>query len=310
MAAMRIWNPDLVYFVTNRCEQERLFLLPKPAVLKLIGAWLAKSLAEHGDSIEIYAFIFLSNHFHILLRDPKGQLAEFMWFFQLNLAKAVNRQLGRSGHFFSREYDAAPVLTDDDLENRYAYILTNAVKARLVSKARSAPFFSSLGMALENRSLEFDWEDRTWRHNKTRRGQTVARIDAIRKYTLTLSVPPMWRAWSDAQRRRRIEGLVAVNEERYEKERRTQGRGVLGVRGIFSQSPLMRPRNPARSPRVRVFCLDPELKAEYLDGAKAVVAMYRKAIGGFLEATRRGRRVLIKWPAWTYPPSSMVPVAP
>ncbi|MFO8071850.1 MAG: hypothetical protein R6V85_08245, partial [Polyangia bacterium] len=63
---MRFWSPDNAYFVTNRCEQERLFLLPRPRVLQLIGAWLAKSLEEHGDGIELFAFIFLSNHFHLL----------------------------------------------------------------------------------------------------------------------------------------------------------------------------------------------------------------------------------------------------
>jgi len=306
---MRIWTPDRISFVTNRCEQERLFLLPKPTVLKLIGVWLAKSLAEHGDGIELYAFVFLSNHFHLLLRDTKGQLAEFMWFFQLNLAKAVNRHLGRGGHFFSREYDAAPVLTDEDLENRYAYILTNAVKAGLLARAAGGPFFSSLEMALEARSLTFDWVDLTRKHNRSRRGQKVKSADVTRTYTLTLSVPPMWSAWSKARRRRRIEGLVKANEERYGKERRAEGREVLGARRIMSQSPLMRPKNPARSPRVRVFCRDKVLEAEYLEGVKTLVGLYRKALDGFLEAAQRGRRALVEWPPCTYPPSSMVPVA-
>ena len=92
---MRLANPDCAWFVTNRCEQEQLLLLPKPQVNKLIGTWLAKSLAEHGDAIELYAFAFLSNHFHFLLRDPKGQLPKFMWYFQVNLAKSVNELLGR-----------------------------------------------------------------------------------------------------------------------------------------------------------------------------------------------------------------------
>ena len=35
-----------------------------------------------GDGIELYGFIFLSSHFHFLLRDTKGQLAQFMWYFR------------------------------------------------------------------------------------------------------------------------------------------------------------------------------------------------------------------------------------
>jgi REP element-mobilizing transposase RayT len=305
---MRIWNPAYTYFVTNRCEQEQLFLLPRPDLIKLIGAWLAKSLEEYGDGIELFGFIFLSNHFHLLLRDAKGQLPEFMWFFQLNLAKAVNRMLGRRGHFFSREYDAAPVLTDEDFENRYAYILTNAVKAGLVAKASDGPFFSSLEMALDESSLDFEWEDRTRKHDKSRRGQKVSVADVTRTYTLALSVPARWSDWSKARRRRRIEGLVRANEERYGKERRAEGREVLGRKRILSQSPLMRPKNPARSPRVRVFCRDKEREKEYLAGVKAIVGLYREAFDGFRKAALRGRRALVEWPPWSYPPSSMVPV--
>jgi len=305
---MRIWNQDCVYFVTNRCEQERLFLLPRPAVLKLIGAWLAKSLAEHGDGIELYAFIFLSNHFHILLRDTKGQLPEFMWFFQLNLAKAVNRLLGRRGHFFSREYDAAPVLTDEDLDNRYAYVVTNAVRAGLLARAKGGPFFSSLGMALEERSLDFEWEDLTKKHERSRRGQNVPKEEVTRTYTLELAVPPAWRGWTKGRRRRRIEGLVEANEARYARERRAEGKGFLGARRILAQSPLMRPKDPSRSPRVRVFCRDAELKKAFLEGVKAIVGLYREAFDAFRRAAQKGVRALVEWPPWTCPPSSMVPV--
>lgn len=305
---MRIWNREQVYFVTNRCEEERLFMLPTAAVLHVIGVWLAKSLKEYGDGIELYGFIFLSNHFHLLLRDPKGQLAQFMWYFQLNVAKTVNGLLGRHGHFFSREYDAAPVLTDEDFENRYAYILTNAVKAGLVSRAGDGPFFSSLEMSLEETSRTFEWEDRTRKHNKSRRGQQVSKEEVTRRYTLELSVPPQWREWSAQERRRRIESLVKANEERYGKERRAEGRGVLGVRRLMSQSPLMRPVNPARSNRVKVFCQDRELAKEHLEMVKAITGAYREALDGFWKAARKGRRSLVVWPPWTYPPSSMVPV--
>ncbi|HUT77944.1 MAG TPA: hypothetical protein VM285_09675 [Polyangia bacterium] len=305
---MRIWNPDHAYFVTNRCEQERLFLLPRPAVIKLVGAWLAKSLAEHGDGIELYAFIFLSNHFHLLLRDPEGKLPEFMWFFQLNLAKAVSRLLGRRGHFFSREYDAAPVLTDEDFDNRYAYVVTNAVRAGLLARAQGGPFLSSLGMALDERGLDFVWEDLTRKHARSRRGQQVPKAEVTRTYTLALSVPARWSGWTKARRRRHIEGLVQANEERYARERRAERREVLGARRIMSQSPLMRPKNPSHSPRVLVFCRDEVLKKAYLEAVKTIIGLYREAFDAFRRAALKGRRALVEWPPWTCPPSSMTPV--
>ena len=306
---MRIWNPEHVYFVTNRCEQERLFLLPRLEVKRLIGAWLAKSLAEHGDGIELYAFIFLSNHFHLLLRDTKGQLPGFMWYFQLNLAKAVNHLLNRRGHFFCREYDAAPVLTDADFENRYAYILTNAVKAGLLEHARGGPFLSSLGMALDDGLRpEFEWLDKTRLHELTRRGRRVTKWEVTRVYRLELWVPPAWRGWSAARRYRRVEGLVEANEARYGRERRAEGKGFLGARRILLQSPLMRPRSPSFSPRVRVFCRDEGLKQLFLEAARTLRGLYLTALDGFRKAAQKGARPLVEWPPWTYPPSTWVPV--
>ena len=306
---MRVHRENEIYFVTNRCEQERFFLLPKPRINRLIGAWLAKAINEHGDGIQLYAFIFLSNHLHLLLRDTKGQLAELMWFFQSNLARAVNRELKRRGHFFSREYDAVPVLTDADLEERYAYVVTNAVKAGLVDKAAHGPFLSSLELALTDKPLRFSWLDRTRLHNRTRRGQRVNERDFERTYELHLTIPPQWRGLSTRARRARIRGLVRASEQRYRRERRAEGRGVLGRRRILAQSPLMRPRDPARRPRVKVFCKLRELKNEYLAGVRALVGRYRKAYHAWLTAARRGLRTLVEWPPGCYPPSALRPLA-
>jgi REP element-mobilizing transposase RayT len=306
---MRFHNPDCVWFVTNRCAQERLFLLPRPEVKQLIGAWLAKSLAEHGDGIELYAFAFLSNHFHLLLRDPKGQLPKFMWYFQLNLAKAVNRALGRRGHFFHREYDAAPVLTDADFEVLYAYVVTNAVKAGLLARARGGPFFTSLPQALdETLVLEFEWVDQTRLHELTRRRRRVTKAEVTRAYRLRPAVPPSWRGWSAARRARHIEGLVAANEARYGRQRRAEGKGFLGARRILEQSPFMRPRESSFRPRVRVFCRDEALKAAFLEAVRSLTGLYRQVFDVFRKAARRCRRVSLEWPAWTYAPSCWSPV--
>ncbi len=305
---MRIHFPNHIYFVTNRCEEERFFLLPRPKIIKLIGAWLGKALKEHGNGIELYGFIFLSSHLHLLLKDTKGQLAKFMWYFQLNLAKAVNRVLGRRGHFFAREYDAAPVLTDEAFENRFAYILTNAVKPGLVKKAADSPFFSSLKGALEDKIFRFTWFDRTRKHNRTRRGQKRDSTEFEKVYEYKLAIPPMWKHLSKKQRQTRAKALIRANEVRYGKERRAEGRGVLGAQKILVQSPFMRPKNPSRSPRVKLFCNDKEIEQAYLEAVRVVVGIYQEVYGAFITAAKRGRRPLAEWPPGCYPPSSMVPI--
>jgi hypothetical protein len=274
----------------------------------MIGAWLAKALKEYGDGIEFYGFVFLSNHFHFLLRDTKGQLAKFMWYFQLNVGKAISRELGRQGYFFSREYDAAPVLTNEDFEDRYAYVLTNAVKAGLVTKAQAAPFLSSLKTALENKTLRFVWFDRTKKHNKSRRGQKVDDKSFEETHDIKLAVPPMWKRLTIRKRRERIEELVKNNEVRYGRQRRAEGLTVFGAKRLMSQSPFARPKNPARSPRVKVFCRIKELAEEYFEAVRTIVGVYREVYEGYLQSGKKRRRARIEWPPGSYPPSSMIPM--
>ena len=66
------------------------FLLPTKRITDIIQCWFARALCLYGKGIEISAFVFLSNHWHILCRDTKGTLAAFMWYFQGNVARAIN----------------------------------------------------------------------------------------------------------------------------------------------------------------------------------------------------------------------------
>ena len=77
---------------------------------------------------------YLSNHFHLLCRDTKGTLAAFMCYFQSNVAKAINKVLGRKGTFWSREYDDVLVPKEADFWDRYAYILGNASTAEILTR--------------------------------------------------------------------------------------------------------------------------------------------------------------------------------
>lgn len=305
------YNPGgQIFFVTNRCEEERFFLLPKRNIINLIGAWFGRALALYGDGIELYAFIFLSNHLHILCKDTKGQLSKVMWYFQLNIAKAVNRELGRQGHFFSREYHAAPVLTNEDFEEKYTYTIANAVKAGLVSRADEGPFLSSYKIAVENKSMEFVWFDRTKKHNMTRHGHKVDSSAFEKRYKIKLSTPPLWSGMSKARRTERIRELAKAAEHRYRQERKAEGKGFLGVKSIIAQSSFSRPKDPARSPRVRVFCKDKEKKIEYLTSLKAISGLYREARDGFIKsANARRKKSTVEWPEGCYLPSTMHPVS-
>ena len=297
---------DSIHFITNRCEHEMFLLLPTDTVREIIQTWFARALCRFGDGVEIYAFIFLSNHFHLLLRDTKGTLAAFMWYFQSNVAKAINKELGRSGRFWSREYDDVMVPGEADFLDRYAYTMGNAVKAGLVDKSADWPGWGSLQGALSDGKYRFEMLNKTKYHNARRRGQKVDKSKFIEVFEFELSVPPMLQSKTDVERKAFITELLRAAEADYRAKR--ENKPALGVHNIMKQSPLGRPTNPSFNPRIKVFCLDRDERKAWLNGYRTFVGGYRETFDGFRKASSLKRRPAVEWPEGSYPPSCLYPV--
>ena len=306
MSTQRMHFPNTVHFITNRTEQEKLFLLPSKKVTKLIQCWFARALCRYGQGLEIYAFIFLSNHFHLLVNDTQGTLAAFLWYFQGNLAKAVNRELGRKGKFWSREYDDVIVHGEKEFWNRYAYTLGNAVKAGLVDTSAEWIGWSSFQGALSDGRYRFEMLNNTKLHNATRRGQKVDKSKFVETWTFSLTPPPSFADKNASETKRFIEDLMKSAEVEYRNLR--GNRRPLGIAMILKQRPTDRPQASSFRPRIKVFCLDRERRHEWLDGYRNFVGRYREIFDGFRKAAAKKRRPTVEWPEGSYPPSCWFPV--
>ena len=308
MRPIRWLFPNAVWLVSNRCELEQFLLLPSARINALIGAWLGRAMEKFGDGIDLYGFIFLSNHFHLLLRDTKGQLAKFMWYFQTNLAKAINRELGRtSGRVFARRYDAELVDGDEEFLHLYAYVAGNAVKAGLVERALEWPGFSSLPAALSGNTMSFELLDRTAYHNATRSKKNVDKRKFIKTHSLNLATPPMWEGMTTREIRKQIVDLVSAFEYTHITARKSEGKTFPGPEFVLRQKPTDRPRDPAFAPRVYVLCRDKERRRELKSTWKTVTNSYRESHGKYQTASRLKRRVQVEWPEWTCPPCNSQP---
>jgi putative transposase len=306
MSQIRMHIKDSVHFVTNRCEHEMFLMMPTPAVTKIIQSWFAKALCRFGDGLEIYAFIFLSNHFHILCRDTKGTLAAFMWYFQGNVAKAINKELGRKGRFWSREYDDVLVPSDEDFWNRYTYTVGNAVKSGLVNTSREWPGWSSLEGALSDGKYRFEMLNQTRYHNARRRGQKVDKSKFVEVWTFQLAVPPKLKEKSSAEQRAYIKEALDNAEATFHKDRGYKP--VLGVKNIMRQQPLDRPFSPSFRPRIKIFCRNDAERGEQLDGYRKFVDGYLKIFDGFKNSISVKDPQKLEWPVGSFPPSSLYPI--
>jgi putative transposase len=306
MSANRMHFKNDVHFVTNRCEHEMFLLLPKDKITAIIQCWFARALCLFGDGIEVYAFVFLSNHFHLLLRDTKGTLAAFMWYFQGNVARAINRELERKGRFWSREYDDVIVPGDAEFLDRYAYTVSNAVKAGLVDKSQQWPGWSSLKGALGDGKYRFEMLNRTKLHNATRRGQKVDKSKFMETWEFELAVPPMLEGKEPGERVGFVKELIRSAEREYRAARGNLP--SLGIKKILKQRPTDRPRDPAFRPRIKVYCHDRVERGEWLNGYRCFVGGYKEVFDGYRKAAKKRRRPTVEWPEGSYPPSCWYPI--
>jgi hypothetical protein len=235
-----------------------------------------------------------------------GNLAQFMCYFQANVAKAINKELGRHGKFWAREYDDVIVDGEAELLDRYAYILCNAVKSGLVDRASEWIGLSSLGHALTGEPIRVKAFNATKYHQATRRGQKKNRSEFMEEFTYQLFVPPMWEGKSQAEIRKLTKELVKGGEAKY---RAARGhRPALGVEKIRAQSPFDRPKAPSFRPRIKFFTFCKDRRKELLEAYRQFVGAYRATWYGFFKAAHLGKRPTVEWPNGSYPPSSWLPV--
>ncbi len=228
MASGRMHNLGDIHMVTNRCEEGRYFLLPATAVNEIICYWFTRTLASYGDGIEVYAFCFLSNHFHILLKDTKGTLAKFMGIFQSNVGKAINREIGRGpAHFWQGHYDDQIIKGDKTFWNKYVYVLTNAVKSGLVGRTEDWDGLNSFEAALTGKPIKGEGLNRTNYHKATRGNVKHRKSEFEETYELHISPPPMLEDMSQKERKKEIYRMVKHAEVHYLSRRDTKA--ILGM---------------------------------------------------------------------------------
>ena len=84
--------------------------------------------------VSLLGYCLLSNHIHLLVETPQGNLSKMMQAFQTSYTLYSNRRHGRSGHVFEQRYKALLVDKDNYLLQVSRYIHRNPVEAKLVGR--------------------------------------------------------------------------------------------------------------------------------------------------------------------------------
>ena len=264
---------------------------------RIIGA-LAKAVERYP--IQLHAFVFLSQHFHILATFEDAQrMADFMRYFTQKLSKEVGLLHDWKDSVFPKRYHHVELSEELGVDlARLRYILSNSCKENLVPSPRDWPGVSSTEALITGEPMKGVWVDRTELGRARRCGKKVSEKDFTEEYELRLEPVPSLAHLSKESYRKVILGLVREIEEETLARHRVDGTAPIGVQAVLARDPHHRQKDPPSSPRPWVHALSPEERKKLRAALVWIVAAYRVAAERF----RKGE-FDVGFPAGTFPPA-------
>jgi len=280
MTAPRQVLRGTTYLVTRRCLQRQFLLRPSATTTSIFQYLLAVGAERYG--LQIHAYCVLSNHFHLVVTDPRARLPAFFQYVDGLLARAINASIGNWDSFWDGDsYSAVTLAAPRDVVDKTAYVLANPVAAGLVRSARQWPGLWSAPEQLGTAVVKVR-RPKVFFDPKGKMPETV---------DLKLTVPPCFA--SDEAFREQVAAAYAEREVRAASSRT----GFLGVLKVRAQRPSGRPKKEERRRglRPRVAAKDPWKRLEVLGRLAEFLRGYREAL-----AARREGEVGVVFPAGTY----------
>lgn len=137
--ALRIEYPGAFYHVTSR-GNERKDIFRSGRDREQFLACLESATVRYGAII--HAYCLMSNHYHLLIETPHGNLSEIMKHVNGAYTTYFNLKRRRSGHLFQGRYKAILVDKDAYAMELSRYIHLNPVRANIVEIAADYPWSS------------------------------------------------------------------------------------------------------------------------------------------------------------------------
>jgi len=86
------------------------------------------------QGVEVHAYVLMNNHYHLLLRTPRGNLSRCMQWLAVTYTRYFNLRHRRSGHLFQGRFKSFLVENDEYLMQLSCYIHRNPVRAHAVER--------------------------------------------------------------------------------------------------------------------------------------------------------------------------------
>ncbi len=262
--------PGRTYLVTRRCTQRQFLLQPSPRLVELFLYCLAVAAKRYG--VVIHACCCMSNHWHAVCTDERGELPNFVQWLNATVARAVNAHLDRRENLFAGAdtYSRVELATREDVLEKIVYVITNPVTAGLVSSWAKWPGAITGPRAHEAAGKAVERPKHFFRENGP----------LPKDATLRVSKPRCWSGVKDAEFGDLLRDRVNEREAEKRADMKRQGREFVGAdevkRTPRAQTPAS-PREPLGEINPRVAALDKWVRIERLQANERFLSEYRDA---------------------------------
>ncbi len=298
---LRIQRSDRLYLVTTRCVGAQHLMRPDAECCLIILACLSRFVVAH--KVDVYGFVFMSNHYHLLCGAPHLNLSAFLQDLNSSIARRLNVHRDREGVFFGERYTTVDVLDDEKAFEKLVYILMNPCAAGLVVKPGQYPGISSYDYHLNGEKVRGHWVDRKRYHRNRKRNPDVRKADYTTTYEFALKPLPKMKMLSDEERARRIKKAIEKRCRKLNKQRKIAGKiCYLGPKMCRELDPFSAPVRPKKSRYSACVGTDCVAVREYNEERRLVVEAYRKARKLDCRAVREKAVAGICYPPGTLPP--------
>lgn len=298
---LRFIPPNSLVEVTSRTIHGRLLLQPTHRVAELCRGVLARAVRRFP--VEVHAFVFLGNHYHLLLTAPDGQrLAAFMNHLNSNLAREIGRAVRWREKFWGRRYQAIPVSGEEPAQvERLIYLLRHGCKEGLVRRPGDWPGATSVRHLLTGRAVSGPWIDRTSEYRAQLRGRRIDPRAFVSDESFELSQLPCWKGLSAESYRNRMRELVREIERQTAEELAATEREPLGAERAARQNPHESPVRIKKGPAPWIHAATRQARLAFRETYRQFVDAYRRASAA-LRSPRERRERFALFPPGSFPP--------
>ncbi len=137
--SLRIEFEGAFYHVTARGNEQKAIFFTKRDYEKF-REYLTEAQEKYGYILHCY--VFMTNHYHLLIETPSGNLKRIMHYVNSSYTNYINIKRKRCGHLFQGRYKGIVVERDSYLMELSRYIHLNPVKAKMVAAPEDYPYSS------------------------------------------------------------------------------------------------------------------------------------------------------------------------